>query len=58
MDEKKMSAKQFDMRKEEWIVESVNTLSFRKRTCAKPFFKKAFTEKRFAERNKIGGGEE
>lgn len=30
-----MSAKKFDMRKGKGIVESVNTLSFRKRTCAK-----------------------
>jgi hypothetical protein len=43
------------MIREMGIVESVNTLSFGKRTCAKTLFKKAFTEKRFAERIKIGG---
>jgi hypothetical protein len=56
---KKMKTKRkMGMRKGKWIVESVNTLSFRKRTCAKTLFKKAFTEKRFAERIKIGGNVE
>jgi hypothetical protein len=43
------------MIREMGIVESVNTLSFGKRICVKTLSKKAFTEKRFAERNEIGG---